>query len=180
MNYIDIILSIPLVWAIYKGFTKGFIIEVASLVAIILGVYGAIHFSYYISDILKMNSPYLPLISFALTFLIIIVAVYLFAKLLEKSINLLALGFLNKLLGAFFGLLKVAFILSVLLIFINKINSKSNIISEESRKSSLLYNPISAIAPFIIPKLNFEVIKQKFEKPPVSNKEDSLKKNKIN
>jgi len=101
MNYIDIILSIPLVLGYLQGLQKDLSLKVASLVAIILGVYGAIHFSYYISDILKMNSPYLPLISFALTFLIIIVAVYLFAKLLEKSINLLALGFLNKLLGAF-------------------------------------------------------------------------------
>ena len=48
MNYIDIILAIPLVWAVYRGFTKGFIIEIASLIAMVLGVYGAIHFSYFI------------------------------------------------------------------------------------------------------------------------------------
>jgi len=161
MNYLDIILAIPLLWAIYRGFTKGFIIEVTSLIALFLGVYGAIHFSYYISDLLKLNSAYSTLISFAVTFLIIVIVVFFFAKMLEKSINLLALGFLNKLAGAFFSLLKIAFILSVLLIFINKINSKTSIISEDARKGSFLYPAVSAFAPMIIPKLNFEEIQKK-------------------
>ena len=73
MNYIDIILAIPLLWAIYMGFTKGFIIEITSLIALFLGVYGAIHFSYYISDSMKLSSAYSPLISFAITFLIIVI-----------------------------------------------------------------------------------------------------------
>lgn len=173
MNYIDIILAIPLVWAIYRGFTKGFIIEIASLIAIVLGVYGAIHFSYFISDLLKLHSPYSPLISFAVTFLIIVIVIFLFAKMLEKSINLLALGIFNKLAGAFFSLLKMAFIISVLLIFVNKLDSKINIISKETRNESLLYQPISAIAPLVIPKLNFEEIEKAMNAPPV--KKDSLK-----
>jgi len=173
MNYLDIILAIPLVWAIYRGFTKGFVIEIASLIAMVLGVYGAIHFSYFISDLLKIDSPYAPLIYFAITFLIIVIVVFLFAKMLEKSINLLALGFLNKLAGAVFGMLKIAFILSVLLIFINKLDSKTSIIPEETREGSLLYAPISAFAPLVIPKLNFEEIKKAMVTPPV--KKDSLK-----
>lgn len=166
MNYIDIIFAVPILWAIYKGFSKGFIIEIASLFAIVLGVYGGIHFSFYISDLLKSDSEYSPLISFAITFLIIVIVVFLLAKLLEKSVNLLALGFLNKLAGAFFGFIKIAFIISVILIFVNKINSGNEIIPEETRKGSLLYAPVSAFAPLIIPKLNFDKIQNDFKKPP--------------
>jgi membrane protein required for colicin V production len=164
MNYIDIILAIPLLWAIYRGFTKGLIIEVSSLIALFLGVYGAIHFSYYISDMLKFNSTYSPLISFAITFLIIVIVVFFFAKLLERSVNLLALGFLNKLAGAFFSIIKIAFILSVLLIFINKIDSKISIIPESAKNKSLLFPIVSAFAPTIIPKLNFEEIQKNLTK----------------
>jgi membrane protein required for colicin V production len=163
MNYLDIILAIPLLWALYKGFSKGLIIEVASLIAIVLGVYGSIHFSYFITNALHLTSSYSPLISFAVTFLLIVVVVYLLAKMLEKSINLLALGFFNKLAGAFFALLKMAFIVSVLLMFFNKIDSKTYIISEETKKHSLLYQPVSAFAPWLIPKINFEDIKKKTE-----------------
>jgi len=173
MNYLDIILAIPLLWTIYKGFTKGLIIEIASLIAIVMGVYGAIHFSYFITNALHLTSAYSPLISFAITFLLIVVVVYLLAKMLEKSVNLLALGFLNKLAGAFFSLLKMAFILSVLLMFFNKIDSKANIISEETKKHSLFYPAVSAFAPWLIPKINFEEIQKPVKNPTVKN--DSLK-----
>ena len=163
MNYIDIILAVPLLWALYRGFTKGFIIEIATLIALILGVYGSIHFSYFISDKLNLHSSFSHLISFAITFLIIVIVIFLLAKLLEKSINLMALGIFNKLAGAFFSLLKFAFIISVLLIFINKINSKTNIISDKTKDVSLLYQPVSGLAPAIIPKLKFDEMKKKFE-----------------
>ena len=163
MNYLDIILAIPLLWTLYKGFSKGFIIEVASLLAIILGVYCGIHFSYFITDALHLTSSYSPLISFAITFIVIVVVVYVLAKMLEKSVNLLALGFLNKLAGAFFALLKMAFILSVLLMLFNKIDDKIRIIPDDTKKHSLLYNPVSAFAPLIIPRLNFSEIKEETE-----------------
>ncbi len=45
MNYIDLIIAIPLVWGVFVGFKNGLIIEVASLAALLLGIFGAIHFS---------------------------------------------------------------------------------------------------------------------------------------
>jgi len=175
MNYLDLILAVPLLWAIYRGFTKGFIIEVASLIAIVLGIYGAVHFSYFISDLLKMKSEYSSLISFTITFLIIAIVIFILAKLLEKSINLLALGIVNKLGGAFFGMLKVAFILSVILIVVNKIDSKTGVIPEKTKTASLLYKPVSSIAPFIIPKLNFKEIQMLNDSARGKNNVDSLK-----
>ena len=72
MNYIDIIICIPLVWGLYKGFTKGLIIEAASFIAFGLGVWGGIHFSDFIahkiSEWFNWHSPYLPIVSFAVTF----------------------------------------------------------------------------------------------------------------
>ena len=66
MNYIDIMFCIPLVWGLYKGFTKGLIIEAASFVAFGFGVWGAIHFSDFISqfflDRVHWKSPYLPVV----------------------------------------------------------------------------------------------------------------------
>lgn len=175
MNYLDIILAVPLVWGIFRGFRKGLVIEVASLIAAVAGVWGAVHFSYFISDALNLTSPYSPLISFAVTFVIIVIIVYLLAKLIEKSINLLAFGFLNKLTGAFFGLLKIAFLLSILLLMINKACINKPLIPEETQKGSLLYPHVSAIAPNIIPKLNFEEIKKKIESVTPEMKKDTLK-----
>lgn len=175
MNYFDIIFAVPLAWGIFRGFKKGLIIEVASLIAAVVGVWGAVHFSYFISDLLNLTSPYSPFISFAITFVIIVIIVFLIAKLIEKSINLLALGFLNKLAGAFFGFMKIAFLLSILLLIINKASVDKPLIPEEVQKGSLLYPPISAFAPYVIPKLNFEEIKKKLESVTPGKKRDTIK-----
>ena len=53
MNTLDIILSALLLYGLIRGFIKGFFVEVTSLVALAIGLYGAIHFSYFAGDFLK-------------------------------------------------------------------------------------------------------------------------------
>ncbi len=163
MNYIDLILLIFLLWSAYRGFRNGLIIEVASLAALILGIFGAIKFSYMTSDFLvekfEMTTQYLPLISFAITFVIIVVVVHLLAKALDKLVKAVALGFINRILGVLFGVIKTAFILSIILVILNTIDRKTHFLPEEKIEESLLYNPISAFAPIIFNDLNFESIR---------------------
>ncbi len=157
MNILDIILVIPLLWFAYKGFTKGLIIELSSLGALILGVYAAYYFSDYAKEFLTNNfeikKQYLQILSFAVTFIVVVILVLLLGKILEKFVNLIALGFLNKLAGGIFGILKVAFVLSVIIFIINSFDEKEMIISEKMRKESVLYKPISSFAPKVIPKI---------------------------
>ncbi|MBE9480973.1 MAG: CvpA family protein, partial [Bacteroidetes bacterium] len=77
---------------------------------------------------------------------------------LEKVINLLLLGFINKIAGCLFGILKAAFILSVIIFIINSFDSKQAVITKKIRENSILYKPIASIAPYIIPKLNLDKI----------------------
>lgn len=157
MNYIDIILCIPLVWGLYKGFTKGLIIEAASLVAFGLGVWGGIHFSDFsagkISEWFNWQSPYLPIVSFAITFLLIVIVVYFIAKLIQRMVEEMALGAINKIGGAIFGSLKFALVMSVVIFVLNAIEKSYPVISFEAQKGSLLYEPIGKIAPLLIPTL---------------------------
>ena len=159
MNYLDIIIALPLLWGAYKGFTKGLIIEAASLAALLLGIYGAIKFSGITSDFLvekcNFSSQYLHIISFAITFILIVIAVHFIARLINKLVKAVALGFVNRLFGVIFGILKWAFIISVLLVVINKVDEKVNFISPEQKNESLLYQPLSNFAPLIIPSLEF-------------------------
>ena len=139
MSYIDIILSIPLLWGVYKGFKKGLIIQVATLIALVIGIYAGIEFcgllSSYIKDSVNISAKFIPIVSFALIFILIVIVVHLLAKLLEKFINLVALGFINKLTGAIFGFLKAALILAVILIFINLADDKLGFIPSEEKFS---------------------------------------------
>jgi membrane protein required for colicin V production len=158
MNWIDIVILIPLLWGLYKGFTKGLIVEVATLVAFGLAVWGGIKFSDFLSGWLKnsfgWNSKYLPVISFAVIFIGILILVFALAKCIQRFVKAVALGFVNKLAGGIFGMLKFGLILSVLIFVLNAIEKSFQIISQETKHSSLLYEPVGKIAPMIIPGLN--------------------------
>jgi membrane protein required for colicin V production len=151
MNYIDIILVVPIIWFAYQGFKRGLIIELASLLALILGIYAAISFShyaaYFLTNSLGMETEYLPIISFILTFIVVVVLVYLVGKILEKLINMVALGFLNKLAGSLFGILKAAVLMSIVILIINHFND--TFISQEKKEGSYLYAPVAGIAPLL-------------------------------
>ncbi len=157
MNYFDIIVVIPILWAAYKGFKKGFVIEVASLAALLLGVWGAIKFSGFITEFIINNfdsqSKYLSIISFAITFIIIVIGVHFVARLVNKLVKAIALNFINRIAGGVFGIAKVAFIISIILSIINQVDQKSDFISDEFIENSLLYEPISDFAPLVFPSL---------------------------
>jgi membrane protein required for colicin V production len=167
MNIIDIILIIPIIWFMYQGFKKGFIIELASLIALILGIYAALYSSNYATDFLKNNlkleGEYLPIISFILTFVVVVIIVYVIGKIIERFIDIIALGFINRIFGGLFGILKAAVFLSIVILIINHFND--DLISHEKKEGSFLYEPIAEIAPFLW---------QKFEQ---FNKEDIPLKN---
>ena len=105
MNYIDIVIIVPVLWGAYIGYKKGLIIEVVSLIALGFGIWGGIHFSDYIGDILvdKIDSEYVSLTAFVITFAVIVMTVFFLGKMLEKLVNLVQLKLLNKLAGIIFG-----------------------------------------------------------------------------
>ncbi|PCI98249.1 MAG: colicin V production protein [Flavobacteriales bacterium] len=157
MNYFDIIIIIPLIWGAYKGFKKGFIIEIASFIALGLGVWGGIKFSAisakYLSEAFDISEKIMPLISFAVTFILIVIVVFMLAKMLQKIISMIALGFINKAAGSLFGMLKFGLIMSVIINFTNIINNQINFIDPEMKSSSVLFEPIGKVAQIIIPGL---------------------------
>jgi membrane protein required for colicin V production len=172
MNTIDLVFAILLLWAAYRGLTKGFIVQLATLAALLLGILGAVMFSDFTSELIikkfDVSGQYLPIISFAVTFIAIVIAVHILAKALNKLIDAIALGIVNRLLGVLFSVLKVAFIVSIILVLVNKADSKYKFIPDETKENSLLYNPLSNFAPMIFPYLNFEKIKEKIEEDPLN------------
>ncbi len=155
MNTFDIIIAALLLFGFIRGLFKGLFVEVASLLALIAGVYGAIHFSYFVADFLSdkltWEERYITIISFAITFGIIVLTIGLLGKLFTKIADFAALGMLNKLLGGVFGVLKVGLILSIVLLVFTKLNNTIPFISEEQKEASILYEPIKNLAPSLFP-----------------------------
>lgn len=157
MSIIDIVLGALLLFGLIRGAVKGLFVEIASLCALVLGVFGAIHFSYFVSDLLESKVDWdektMNIIAFATTFVIIVLAISLAGKALTKLADFAALGMLNKLLGGVFGALKIGLILSVLLIVFNKLNKTLPFMEEDQLEESILYKPVKSLAPMIFPTL---------------------------
>jgi membrane protein required for colicin V production len=157
MNVFDIVIAALLIFGFVRGVMKGLFVEVASLAALIGGVYGAIHFSYFIGDFLKeavsWDQEYVSLAAFAGTFIIIIVTISLLGKMLTKLADFAALGIINKILGGVFGAIKIGLILSVVFIFFGKMNDTIPFVKKETLDESILYAPVKKIAPTIFPSI---------------------------
>ncbi len=157
MNTIDIVISIILLFGLIRGYIKGLFIEITSLVGLVLGIYGAIHFSYFLSNILKSrvdwDASMIQIIAFAGTFLIILLALIFIGKTLTKIAETASLGLFNKMLGALFGILKYALILSIVFIVYDKINSSLKFINKKEVNQSVLYDSVKNFAPVLFPKL---------------------------
>ena len=157
MSVIDIVLAAIILFGLVRGFMKGLFVEEASLVSLIAGVYGAIHFSNFASDFLQTkvdwNEKTINIVAFAVTFVIIVLAIALAGKALTKLADFAALGIINKLLGAAFGALKLGLILSVLLIVFDRFNSTIAFTDEETLDESVLYKPVKSLVPMIFPNI---------------------------
>ena len=156
MSVIDIIIGALILYGVVKGLFKGLFVEVTSLLALLVGVYGAVHFSNYAAEILLNNFDWSAkttnITAFAVTFIAIVLAISLAGKALTKLADFAALGLLNKLLGALFGGTKIALIISVLLLIFSTLNKSIPFVSNDEIKTSLLYSPIKSLAPMVLPE----------------------------
>ena len=156
-NHWDIILSIPLFFAAWKGFQKGLIIELASIAALIAGIYVAANFSEITAEKLKewfeIEGSWLGYLSFLVTFIAVVFGVYALAKVVEKAVNMVALKLVNKMAGLAFGTLKMALIISIVLNLLGWIDRYIPVLSKSEPQKSLLFNPTKSIAPAILPVL---------------------------
>lgn len=173
MNFIDLIIIVLLILGAVRGFTDGFIKEFASLLALILGIWGAIRFSSFTADRLyeyfDMTGRYVGILAFFITFVIIVILIHFIGMIIDKFVDAIELSFLNRLAGILFGLFKTALILSVIFVILNAIHARHPFLPEDKIAQSKFYNPIADIAPAIFPIIGeggFDRSFDRFKKEP--------------
>ena len=143
MEILDIILFLPLAYGAWQGFKKGFIMELFTVLALVVGLYAAFNFSDQFSkkmDFGVENHSYLPAISFIILFLLVGAMVYFGGKALEQVIKIAQLSPLNKGTGAVLGFVKTLYISACILVFLVSLDKDEKIFNAHSKKNSLLYD----------------------------------------
>ncbi|MBP5190525.1 MAG: CvpA family protein [Bacteroidales bacterium] len=142
MNFLDIIIAIPLGWLIFKGYRRGLIFEAVALLSVIFGSFLAVRFANWFSSLVGLTGPNAYLISFFVIFVLVIVLSLFVAKLAERFVKLMHVGIFNNLAGALLGLVKGLCIVGVLLYYTAVIDLNERLLSRNTKESSMLYKPV--------------------------------------
>jgi len=166
MSFLDIILGGLLGYAIFKGIQNGLFVEMTSFVSLLIGIYFAVKFSSIMKGLLGFlhwNPNTIQVIAFILTFIVVVVGISLLGKFLTGVADFAHLGWLNKLGGGFFRMIKFVLIISIVLTIFEKINYRNFLAKKETLDKSIFYNPIQKTAGFIFPSLEkwYDAVKKK-------------------
>ncbi len=142
MNFLDIVIALPLGYFIYKGYCRGIIFEVASLVGIIVGSMLAVRLSHWFADLIGLNGSSALLISFFVIFISVLLLAILLGKMVERFVKLVNVGFINNAAGAILGLCKGVCVVGVLLFFFAIVDIDEHVLTRNSKQSSMLYRPV--------------------------------------
>jgi membrane protein required for colicin V production len=157
IDAVDVFFLICFIPAVIGGLMNGLVRQVASLVALILGIWAGWHFSSLVAQgiqvFIKNNDSLVNIISFAIVFIIVLILVNMIGRGLSKIVQLALLGWLDKLLGVIFGIVKYTFVLSVLIYFINSLNDLYSFIPDDLFSGSRLFPILEKIAPSVFPYL---------------------------
>jgi len=155
--WIDILLVLLVVVGAIRGFFKGLIVAVFTLLAYLIGLAVAMKFSHiaaeYLERFVHVSHRWMPLLAFLVVLTVVILLVRWLAYLLQKLVEGLMFGWINRLGGMLFYCLLYVTIYSILMFYLVKMH----LISEETLRQSVTYPYISLIAPKMIGAIGLAV-----------------------
>ena len=158
LNWMDIIIIIPIVIAMAKGAWRGLILEAASFLGLIGGIIAGILFldqiRNFLQTFLQLDETYLSVIAFIIIFSCVVLGVSLLGKLATKLFQIAALGILNRIGGLLFGFVSSFLLVGLGILMLEKVDNVFNIIPNEVKEESVLYQPISFVIPQVLDAFN--------------------------
>lgn len=168
MSWIDIIISLILLGAFIRGIQKGFIMQLAGLVALIAGAIFAGRLANillpFLLKTIGVSANIAVVLSYVIAFVIIVILIKIVGNYLHSLVKVLQLGFINKILGSLLGVLSASLVLSILINLAIMIDIEEDIITDKIKTESYLYPKIQKTAPIIVPYLKEEVWEKHIQK----------------
>ena len=157
MSILDIILLVCFIPAVIRGISRGFVEQLIALLSIIIGAWVACHFggtlAGWAAGYLHVNEKLLNVICFTLTIIVASVLLFLIGRLITGVIKIAMLGWLDRLLGVVFALLKAALVLGLAVTLFDTLNGLVGLVSQETLDESVLYPGLKNFADTVFPYL---------------------------
>jgi membrane protein required for colicin V production len=151
--FIDIVFLLLMLMACVKGYSKGFVVALFSILGFIAGLAAALKLSAYVAERLSgtfnASGKWLPFLSFILVFVVVVLLVSLGAKLIQKSLEMVLLGWVNRLAGIVLYALLYSIFFSVFLFYAEQLH----ILSAQGLAASTVAPYLKPFAPAILEAL---------------------------
>ena len=144
MTILDLIFALPLCWLTFRGWSKGAVREAATLAGVVAGIWAAVHLSLLVATLLNLNGESAILVAFFITFVGVLVLVFLLSHGLERLLKTARLSLANKVAGALLGMAKALCVLAVVLNGFVLVDKQEHVITPAVKEKSLLYKPVSS------------------------------------
>ena len=142
MNWLDIVLILPMGFLMYKGWRRGVVREAAALAGLIAGLWASTHLLQWVMDLLGMEGESAVLIAFFICFAGSLLAAYLLGRGIEKLMKAAHFSIANRIGGAFMGMMLAVCIMAVLLNYIVMLDKREVVLKNDVKANSLLYRPV--------------------------------------
>lgn len=147
---IDILFAILMVLALVKGYQRGLIVGLFSLVAVVIGLAAAMKLSAvvagYIGKAVNISQEWLPFVSFLVVFIGVVLLVRLGANAIERTVEVVLMGWLNKLGGIALYVILYTLVFSVLLFYAGQLQ----LLQEKAIQQSIVYDRVQPLGPKVI------------------------------
>jgi len=161
MNFLDLIIAVPLGYLIFKGYKRGLIFELAALLGVVFGSVVAVRLAHWFSGLVGLDGTNAMLISFFVLFIIVVIAALLLAKIVERFVKLIHVGFINNLAGALLGMLKGVCIIGVLLYYVAIIDLNERVLTRNTKQTSMLYRPVERSGRHLVGQMGYYIDQRK-------------------
>ena len=155
MAVLDIVLILLFIPGIIKGVSKGFIEQLVDIVAIVAGAWAAFRFSSILSSWLEtyiaLDGRLIRIICFIIIIILAALILHLLGSLIVKALNAIKLGWINRLAGFLFGILKTALILGLVVSVFDNVNTKWNLVEKEKYSDSVMYSALKDFSDTVFP-----------------------------
>ena len=179
VSLFDFLITIVLIWAVYRGYKRGSIIHSVALLVLLAGIVVSAKVSYmfygFLADRSRIPLINLPVIIFAVLFVFSVIGAHFVANKVTGNVGKEPKGFTNKILGILVNVVKYLFMTSIVLIFIFKLDASFEFIHKNEKQRTKLYYPVLSIAPSAFKILRFpEINPVPIGKPEEVKREDNL------
>ena len=157
VNWLDILILLPLLVGLVKGIMSGFVSEIIGIAVVVFGVLGArmgaSPVSAWLLNQFAWPAEVCNVVAYIILFLAIAIVLSIIAKILTKLLQSIHLGWANRLGGAVIGALKYGLVVLVVIFVMDRINQRTHWLdNSEIVKTSVVYPYAVQITNYILPQ----------------------------